>query len=109
MRRMILLFALLLLPACGMAVPEGVVEAAPQVDVGFSGMTDALFGAWEEGLSEIRAGAARAAMAWKPGIGELALEKISLYNSPMDEHADNDKLTVYFRGCPCSMRAARAR
>ena len=79
-RRLIALLLLLLLPAVSLAVTENVVEPAPDVTVELAEMTDALFGAWEQGLSDIRAAAVQAARAWKPGIGEMALEDMSLIN-----------------------------
>lgn len=108
MKRMLFLMALLLLlPVSALAVTEGRVEAAPQVDVALDGMTDALFGAWEQGLADIRASAARAAAAWKPGASELALEEIILRNSPMDKEPGNDQLTVCFCYVTQERKAAR--
>lgn len=95
-RRLIALLFLLLLPAVSLAVTENVVEPAPDVTVELAEMTDALFGAWEQGLSDIRAAAVQAARAWKPGIGEMSLEDMSLINSPMDSDPDNDELSIAF-------------
>lgn len=102
-----LLLLLALLPACGLAVKEGIVEAAPDVTVELEEMTTALFGAWEQGLSDIRTAAVQAAKAWKPGIGDLSLERIALFNSPMDGEADNDELSIYFRYLSEERRNAR--
>lgn len=97
-RRLIvlLLLLILLLPVASLAVPENVVQPAPDVAVEIAEMTDELFGVWQQGLSDIRASAVQAARAWKPGIAEMSLEQMALRNSPMDGEAGNDKLSVYF-------------
>lgn len=54
MKRIILMMALcLLLPAMALAVTEGVVEPAPQVEIELPDSGDRLFGMWEQGLADI--------------------------------------------------------
>ena len=96
MRRWLILWVLLLLPVQSLAVTENVVEPAPDVKIEMVEMTDALFGAWEQGLSDIRAAARSAATSWKQKEIELSLKKITLRNSPMDVDYENDEITVTF-------------
>ena len=96
MRRWMILWALLLLPVQGLAVAENVVEPAPNVQIEIGEMTDALFGAWEQGLGDIRAAARNAATAWKQKELAFSLQKITLRNSPMDDDPGNDEITVTF-------------
>lgn len=96
MRRWMLLWILLLLPAQSLAITENVVEAAPDVRIELGEMTDALFGAWEQGLSDIRTAARNAAKAWKQEEIELTLKEITLRNSPMDDYPGNDQIVVTF-------------
>lgn len=96
MKRWLILWALLLLPVQSLAVTENVVEPASDVKIEIREMTDALFGAWEQGLSDIRAAARSAVTSWKQKEIELSLKKITLRNSPMDAHSKNDKITVTF-------------
>lgn len=52
-----LLLACLLLPACALAVTEGVVESAPEVAIELPDAGDKLFGMWEQGLEDIECAA----------------------------------------------------
>ena len=54
-----MLLFLLMLPAQILAVPEGVVEAAPPVAVTLDAAGGTLLGAWEEGLADIEEAARR--------------------------------------------------
>lgn len=96
MRRWMILWALLLMPVQGLAVAENVVEPAPDVKIEMGEMTDALFGAWERGLSDIRVAARNAVISWKNREIELSLKEITLRNSPMDNDPGNDEITVTF-------------
>ncbi|MBQ7886735.1 MAG: hypothetical protein IJ313_07575 [Clostridia bacterium] len=96
MRRWMILWVLLLLPVQGLTVAENVVEPAPNVKIEMGALTDALFGAWEQGLSDIRAAARNAAISWKQEEPALSLKEITLRNSPMDNDPDNDEITVTF-------------
>lgn len=96
MRSWMILWALLLVPVQGLAVAENVVEPAPNVKIEMGEMTDALFGAWEQGLSDIRAAARNAAISWKQKGIELSLKEITLRNSPMDNDPGNDEIVVTF-------------
>lgn len=53
MKRVIALLLGCLLPACAFAVTEGVVEAAPPVEIELTKTGGALFGLWERGLEDI--------------------------------------------------------
>lgn len=61
MKRIIWIMALcLLLPAMALAVTEGVVEPAPQVEIELPDSGDKLFGMWEQGLADIERAARQA-------------------------------------------------
>ena len=97
MRHIAPVFALLLLlPAMALGVSEGVVEAAPSVAIHIPEMTDALFGAWEQGLSDIRLAARRAAMSWADFPEDMKLEFLQMTNLPVDEDVNNDGINVRF-------------
>lgn len=97
MRRwMTLLILMLLFPACALAVTEGVVEPAEQVEIELPQMTDALFGAWEQGLSDIRAAARQAAMAWADFPEDMQLEFVRMNSFPVDSDRGNDEILVRF-------------
>jgi len=96
MRKWILVLALLLMPVQGLAVAENVVEPAPNVKIEMGKQINALFGAWEQGLSDIRSAARNAAAAWKKEEIALSLKEIKLRNSPTDDDPDNDEITVTF-------------
>lgn len=53
MKRMLALLLACLLPATALAVTEGVVEAAPEVEIVLPETGDELFGMWEQGLDDI--------------------------------------------------------
>ena len=53
MKRMLALLLACLLPVTALAVTEGVVEAAPEVEIVLPETGDALFGMWEQGLADI--------------------------------------------------------
>lgn len=96
MKKWMILWALLLLPVQGLAVVENVVEPASDVKIEMGEMTDALFGAWEQGLSDIRTAARNAAISWKRKDIAPSLREITLRNLPMDNDPDNDEITVTF-------------
>lgn len=97
MRRIASAFALLLLlPAMALGVSEGVVEDAPSVAIHIPEMTDALFGAWEQGLDDIRLAARRAAMSWADFPEDMKMEFLQMTNLPVDEDVSNDGINVRF-------------
>ena len=97
MRCMILALALLLLlPTFALGVTEGVVEAAPSVAIRIPEMTDALFGAWEQGLDDIRLAARGAAISWADFPENMKLEFLQMTNLPVDDDANNDGINVRF-------------
>ena len=53
MKRMLALLLACLLPVTALAVTEGVVEAAPEVEIVLPETGNALFGMWEQGLDDI--------------------------------------------------------
>lgn len=94
----LLILILCLLPAASLAVTENVVEAAPSIAVELPELTDALFGAWEEGLKDIQT-AARGeiqSVLRNPTEG-LELTGMRLNNSARDEDPANDTITVSFQ------------
>ncbi len=98
MRRwMTILILMLLFPVCALAVMEGVVESAPPVAIPVPQMTDALFGAWEQGLSDIRSAAYSAAMDWAGYPADMKLEFLKMNNFPADDDLNNDEIMVRFR------------
>lgn len=53
MKRMLALLLACLLPVTALAVTEGVVEAAPEVEIVLPKTGNTLFGMWEQGLDDI--------------------------------------------------------
>ena len=96
MKRMLALLLACLLPVTALAVTEGVVEAAPEVEIVLPETGDALFGMWEQGLDDIRLAARRAAMSWADFSEGMKLEFLQMTNLPVDEDVSNDGINVRF-------------
>lgn len=95
-RWMTMLLLLLLLPAGALGVTEGVVESAEQVVIELPKKTTALFGAWEQGLSDIRLAAHNAAMSWADFPEDMKLEFLQMSDFSADGDVRNDTILVRF-------------
>lgn len=91
-----MLLLLLLLPAGALCVTEGVVEPAEEVVIEIKEKTTALFGAWEQGLSDIRLAARNAAMSWADFPENMKLEFLQMSDFSADGDERNDTILVRF-------------
>lgn len=91
-----MLLLLLFLPAGALCVTEGVVEPAEEVVIEIKKKTTALFGAWEQGLSDIRLAARNAAMSWADFPEDMKLEFLQMSDFSADGDERNDTILVRF-------------